>query len=96
MIRRFVFQWLTCRDPNRPSCRDWARQLGISHTWLQKLVRKFLADLSGMYREQRRYGDPNHSQLSRAREQTKQMMQRGELRSSHLARVADFLKRYSR
>jgi hypothetical protein len=39
MIRRYAFQWLICRDPNRPSGRAWARQLGISHTWLQKLVR---------------------------------------------------------
>ena len=96
MIRRYVIQWLTCQDPNRPSGRAWARQLGISHTWLQKLVRKFVVDLSGMCREQRRYGDPNYAQLSHAWEQTKQMRERGELRGSRLARVADFLKRYSR
>ena len=32
MIRRYVFQWLTSRDRNRPSGRAWAKQLGISHT----------------------------------------------------------------
>lgn len=26
--------------------RVWARKLGISHTWLQKLVREFQADPS--------------------------------------------------
>lgn len=39
VIRRLVFQWFTCRDRNRQSGRAWARELGISHTWLQKLVR---------------------------------------------------------
>jgi hypothetical protein len=96
MIRRCVIQWLTCRDPSRPSGREWARQLGISHTWLQKLVRKFLADLSGMYREQRRYGDPNLAQLSQAREYTRRMNEDGQLRGSRLAKVADFFKRYPR
>ena len=90
MIRRRVFQWLTCRDPNRPSGRDWARQLGISHTWLQKLVREFTADPSIMWRLQRAYGDPGLRELIRAQEYTRQMRERGELRSSRGARVADF------
>jgi hypothetical protein len=30
MIRRFAFQWFT--GGNRPSGREWARKLGISHT----------------------------------------------------------------
>ena len=25
IIRRFVYQWLTCRDRNKPSGRSWAR-----------------------------------------------------------------------
>jgi hypothetical protein len=52
MIRRFVFWWFTCRDASRPSGRDWARQLGISHTWLQKRVQRFQADPSEMRRLQ--------------------------------------------
>ena len=47
-IRRLVFQWFTCRDRNRPSGPAWARELGISHIWLQKLVREFKADPSKM------------------------------------------------
>jgi hypothetical protein len=35
MIRRFAFQWFT--GGRKPSGREWARQLGIGHTWLQKL-----------------------------------------------------------
>jgi hypothetical protein len=81
MVRRLVFWWLTCRDRNRPSERAWARQLRISHTWLQKLVREFKADPMKM-RKLQAYGDPTPAQLSRAQEFTRQMRQRGELRSS--------------
>jgi hypothetical protein len=41
MIRRYVFVWYTGRG-SKPSGRAWAKQLGISHTWLQKLVRQSL------------------------------------------------------
>jgi hypothetical protein len=86
MIRRLAFQWFTCRDPRRPSGRDWARQLGISHTWLQKLVREFQADPSWMWRLERAHGDPKYPDLCRAQELTRQMKERGELRSSRLAK----------
>ena len=90
MVRRFVFQWSTCRGI-KPSGRTWARQLGISHTWLQKLVRQFQADSSQMWRMQRVNGDPRSTDLSRARERSQLMKERGELRSSRLARMAKFL-----
>jgi hypothetical protein len=77
-IRRYVFLWYTGRG-KKPSGRAWARQLGVSHTWLQKLVRKFQADPSEMYREARRCGDPTYAQLTRAREHSRQMRDRGEL-----------------
>ena len=32
IVRRYAFWWFTCRDRNKPSGRDWARQLGISPT----------------------------------------------------------------
>jgi len=80
MIRRFAFQWFTCRDRNKPSGRAWAHGLGISHTWLQKLVREFSADPSEMWRLQISRGDPTFAQLSRARERTREMKERGDLR----------------
>jgi hypothetical protein len=79
MIRRFAFLWFTSRG-QRPSIRAWAKQLGVSHTWLRKLVLRFEADPGEMYREQRRSGDPTFAQLNRAREYTRQMRERGELR----------------
>ena len=84
MIRRYVIQWLTCRDRSKPSGRAWARGLGISHTWLQKLVRRFQADPSKMLREARRCGDPTFAQLTRAsaptRKASKWMSDRGKAR----------------
>jgi hypothetical protein len=80
MIQRYVFQWFTCRDASRPSGRNWARQLGISHTWLQKLVRQFQADSSEMQRLQVVRGDPKFADLDRAREYTQQMDERYEIR----------------
>src|SRR5215472_5513544 len=80
MIRRFVWQWYTCRDRNKPSGRSWARPLGISHTWLQKLVREFQQDPGEVQREMGRYGDPTLAQLNRALEHTRRMRDRGELR----------------
>jgi len=96
MIRRSVFQWLTCRDPRKPSGRDWARQLGISHTWLQKLVRRFQADPSQMWRLQRAHGDPRYSDLCHAQALTGRMREEGESRGSHLAKVANFFRRHPR
>src|SRR5688500_15398122 len=71
-----------CRDRSRPSGRDWARQLGISHTWLQKLVRKFAADPGEMRRIEAAWGQPRFSELARAQEETLRMREIGRLRSS--------------
>lgn len=84
-IRRWVFQWLTCRDRSRPSGRAWARELGVSHTWVQRLVREFAADPTAVRRLQA-YGEPTLSQLNRAKEYTRQMRERGELRVSRRGR----------
>ena len=81
MIRRFVLQWLTCRDSGRPSARSWARQLGISHVWLLKVVRGLKQDPSEVRRLQA-YGDPKFAELIRAQECTREMKGRRELRLS--------------
>jgi hypothetical protein len=80
MVRRFVLQWWTCRDRNKPFARAWARKLGISHVWLQKLARKFEEDPNEVRRLQA-YGDSTLEQLRRAREYTQRMRERGESRS---------------
>jgi hypothetical protein len=92
MIRRYAFQWFTCRG-SRPSGRAWARSLGVSHTWLQKLVREFTADPNEMWRLQKAKGDPRFTGLNRAREYSRQIGERGELRGGlRLSRQAKFAK----
>lgn len=81
MVRRYAFWWFTSRQENKPSGRDWARQLGISHTWLQKLVREFEADPREMWRLQVACGDPTLAQLNRAKQETEQLRRIGGVRS---------------
>jgi hypothetical protein len=78
MIRRYVALWLTCRS-NKPSGRSWARQLGISHVWLLKLVRRFRADPQTLFGEMAQ-GDPRQAELDRAKQRTDEMRMLGELR----------------
>ena len=79
MIKRFVFQWWR-NGSHTPSGREWARQLGISNTWLLKLIRSFAKDPTEMLEIQRANGDPKFSELERAREESQEMRRRGELR----------------
>jgi len=79
MIRRLVWWWHTSRDNRKQSCRRWAKELGVSHTWVQKLVREIEANPDEVRRLQA-YGDPKLEQLERARERTRRMRERYELR----------------
>ena len=57
------------RPSSRPSARAWAKQLGVTHVWLLKLVRKFETDPAEVRRLQA-YGDPMLEQLRRAKQYT--------------------------
>jgi hypothetical protein len=92
MIRRYAFLWFTCIDPSRLPGRAWARELGISHTWVHKLFREFKADPNQMWRLQAARGDPQLADLSRARDCTEEMMERGELRTSREANLTKYLR----
>jgi len=80
MVRRLALWWWTRRDSSRPSARAWARQLGVTHVWLLKLVWKFETDPDEVRRLQA-YGDPSPEQLRRAKEYTQRMRECGELRN---------------
>ena len=80
MVRRLALWWWMCRDSSRPSARAWAKQLGVTHVWLQKLVRKFETD-PGEVRRLQAYGDPTSEQLDHAKKYTQRMRDCGELRS---------------
>ena len=79
MIKRFAFLWFTAAG-SKPSVRSWAAQLGVSRTWLQKLVREFRKDPTEMLQAQAIEGDPRLVDLERARERSQEMWCRGELR----------------
>ncbi len=80
MVKRFALLWWTCRDRNRPSARAWAQGLNVSHVWLLKLIRRFETSPAEVRRLQA-IGDPTPEQLDRARECTRRMRERGELRT---------------
>ena len=86
MIRRLIFQWITCRDRSRPSGRAWARAMGVSHTWLQKVVRQSAAHPDDMWNLQRRLGDPSFALLEAARRRSDEMRANGLLRGRRLRR----------
>jgi hypothetical protein len=74
-----VWQWFTYRGPGKWPARAVARRLGVSHTYVQKLVRRFVADPGrqqrGMVSELATF-----EQLSRAQEETRHQRERGWLR----------------
>src|SRR5258708_30001970 len=92
MVQRLVIWWLTCRDRSRPSGRAWARQLEISHTWLQKLVRRLTADSNEM-RWIQSLGDPRSAEFIAAKESSREMRARGECRSYRKKRLNRFAVR---
>jgi hypothetical protein len=47
VIKRLACQWFMDEEP-RCSLRELARRLGVSHTYIQKLVREFAAEPSKM------------------------------------------------
>jgi len=79
MITRLALWWHTCRDLSKPSGRSWARQFGISHVWLLKVVRELKEDPDEVRRLQA-YRDATVEQLDRAKEYTQRMREHGELR----------------
>jgi hypothetical protein len=78
VIRRLVWQWLNYPH-HKWSARAVGRRLGVSHTYIQKLVREFLEDP----REAKRMAQSSiatFDELSRAQEETQQQKDRGRLR----------------
>jgi hypothetical protein len=82
-IRRFVLEWVSFRPECRPPGRAWARMLGISHTWLQKLAREFRNDRKTAYLMNRfSWRMPHAHALLCGRGETNRMRRAGLLRST--------------
>ena len=57
-----------------------ARFLGVSHTWVNKLVKRFEADPDRMRRKMAAFAPASFEKLERAREETRRQRERGWLR----------------
>jgi len=79
LIRGFAWQWHTSYGPRCPG-RALARWLGVSHTYIQKLVREFATDPSKVQREERILGWVTAERLRRAQEETREQRELGWLR----------------
>ena len=83
LIKRLVFQWAhqaaKYQQPLRGH-RRFARQLGISHRWLQKLLKRFLARPEALQEIVRKRGMASPEMLGLAIAQTYDLRERGQLR----------------
>jgi len=76
-IKRLAWQWFTYRAPDKWSARALARWLGVSHTYIQKLVREFMTDPIKIEQEVQSSYPATFEQLSRAQEETRRQKDRG-------------------
>jgi len=77
-------QW-SVRRGGSGAARPWAklrvaRFLGVSHTWVNKLVKRFEADPDRMRRKMAAFAPASIEKLERAREETRRQRERGWLR----------------
>jgi transcriptional regulator with XRE-family HTH domain len=90
VIKRLVYQWSTYRGLGKWSGRAVARRLGVTHTYIQKLLRQFHADPGEMLSMLSEYGVADFGDLNRAREHSRRMKERGELRRPRRWKWAEF------
>jgi hypothetical protein len=79
-IRMIIWNWHLGHGP-RCSGRALARWLGVSHTYIQKLVQILSRDESDFLRKVPYFGLPTVEGLRRAREESRQQRERGLLRT---------------
>lgn len=90
VIRRLVWQWFRYRGPEKSSGRAVGRWLGVSHTYIQKLLREFGTDPSRALWQEQTHGPATIDDLKRAQAHTWEMKQRGCLRSPPRWRRVEF------
>lgn len=90
VIKRLVWQWFIYRGPEKWSARAVGRRLGVSHTYIQKLVREFVAVPSKIERMVRSAHLATFEQLSHAQEETRKQKMRAWLREPRRWRMAEF------
>ena len=90
VIEQLTWQWFNAGEPGKWSGRAVARWLGVSHTYVQKLVRKFGVNPDRMRRIQAAFGPATFDKLERARAFKKQHEVKGYLRGPNRFRLAKF------
>src|SRR5215469_13963457 len=81
VIRRLVWQWHHDSSPRKWSARAVARTLGVSHTYVQKLVREFVENPERILRELRTSpGVATVDTFERAQRETLRDKERGYIR----------------
>jgi transposase len=90
LIRLLAWQWFEYRGPVKWSTRSLARRLGVSHTYIQKLVREFVTNPSRILREVRSSHPATFEQLNRAQEETRLQKDSGCLRWPRRWKWAEF------
>ena len=98
VIEQLVWQWWLAARPsyaqNASAGKPWARLrvaglLGVSHTWVNKLVKRFEADPERMRRRMAAFAPATMEKLERAREETRRQREMGWLRGPiRMRRVA--------
>jgi hypothetical protein len=90
VIRRLVWQWLGHRGP-KWSARAVGRRLGVSHAYIQKLVREFAEDPSKIKRTAQS-SIATFDELNRAQQETRRQKERGCLREPRSWKRSEFLR----
>jgi hypothetical protein len=91
VIRRLVWQWHHDCGPRKWSARAVARALGVSHTYVQKLVREFVENPDRILREFRASaGVATVDTFERAQRETHRDKERGYVRSLNPWRTFSF------
>jgi hypothetical protein len=98
IIRSLAWEWYIDQGP-RCSRRGLARLLGVSHTWVQKLLRKFVADLPEIVElivegrplfPEQWYPRATFVQLRAAQEETRRMREQRLVRGSRCWKIVGF------
>jgi hypothetical protein len=79
LIEQLVWQWWQSPAPRWPAYRV-ARLLGVSHTWVNKLAKRFKSDPARFRRRHAPFSPATLEKLQRAREETLWRRQHGWLR----------------
>lgn len=80
IIEQLVYQWWNSSEPRKWAKYRVAQFLAVSHTWVNKLARRFEADPERFRRRMAAFGPASFEKLEQAREETRRQRERGWLR----------------